>query len=669
MAKEKNEKNVATLNEHAHIAVQVLTEKEGNPSQSSLNEKTEQHFLKWAVSLRKDVASAVAGKYPDFASVVELIKTATEAQKKGKAIRDILADEFNAAYRFSREPGYMDDQDYCALVTALIFIIITVDVNAAKRPEVMSHANMLIDELESFESFDNKSTLYLVVCSEWLANYKDFRELFKEKLRESQNRDEPETSFEPENRWLPEQSKKNSQTVNIPMIDESSFRDTSVAPESSGAAQSGKPQRDDSQNYKPTHQADEEPERNVPSESTVSIDDLLERVDDVGKSYEATQLFVNSSADKVYELIRKFAQEMDAEIYALEDPQNESDKSVNFSVALRGAAGREYAKWIHFGHFYDSDQWVITIDVDEQNADTTLVNIKAIGQGNLLDRVKYKNAGLTLIEMSMYYAEKLIVRFGGSVKSTGKPRSAVQPTQPKRMTSGGSRSSRENRTESKPNQIQPIVTKAVLKRQFPSAETIVHQDIVSGESIVANELATWSIGLGGGAMDVIVVSHSKTPDELLKIISDSVNDIILTNTGEIGAIVDNKRHRIGEYRMIASTAHFFNAVICCFVGSNSYNLNNDDDCTLFNEAFRISADIRTTLNVEGVKAITFFADFDTSYSSNGFFSISFENKSPIAQQVYDSTFWENIRDTATVTVNPTAWFEDVHTTASKRKRR
>ena len=87
MVKEKNEKNVATLNEHAHIAVQVLTEKEGNPSQSSLNKKTEQHFLKWAVSLRKDVASAVAGKYPDFASVVELIKTATEAQKKGKAIR------------------------------------------------------------------------------------------------------------------------------------------------------------------------------------------------------------------------------------------------------------------------------------------------------------------------------------------------------------------------------------------------------------------------------------------------------------------------------------------------------------------------------------------------------------------------------------------------------
>lgn len=186
------------------------------------------------------------------------------------------------------------------------------------------------------------------------------------------------------------------------------------------------------------------------------------------------------------------------------------------------------------------------------------------------------------------------------------------------------------------------------QRQFTSEDIIVEQDIFSGNSKVIAELANWSLGHGGAVMDSIVVSYDKTPEEILQLISN-VKNTIITNNGEIGTTANgNKTYKIGEYLLIASAEHCFNAVVCCFDGSHNYNLNNSNDCGVYNAAFEVSMAIRTVSVPGSVKAISFFATSD-----NGFISVSF-NKNPIAQQVYDSEFWNGDPNTTT-TITPD-WF-------------
>lgn len=195
------------------------------------------------------------------------------------------------------------------------------------------------------------------------------------------------------------------------------------------------------------------------------------------------------------------------------------------------------------------------------------------------------------------------------------------------------------------------------QRQYTSGDIIVEQDILSGNSKVTAELANWSLGHNGGVMDSIVVSYDKTPKEILQLISNAKNTII-TNNGEIGTTANGgKTYKIGEYVLIASKEHSFNAVICCLDGSEKYNINNSIDCGIYNAAFEVSMAIRAVNYPESVKAVSYFATAD-----NGFISISF-NKKPIAQQVYDSEFWNG--DTGTTTTTPPEWFLSIQNNSKK----
>ena len=187
------------------------------------------------------------------------------------------------------------------------------------------------------------------------------------------------------------------------------------------------------------------------------------------------------------------------------------------------------------------------------------------------------------------------------------------------------------------------------QRQYPSEDLLVEQDIFSGKSKVTAELANWSLGHDGGPMDSIVVSFDKTPSEILQLIANAQNTII-TDNGEIGTTANkDQAYKIGEYKLIASAEHSFNAVVCCFDSSQKYNLNNSSDCNVFNAAYSVSMNAIRGISVPGsVKAIPFFAASD-----NGFISITFD-KNPIAQQVYDSEFWNGVSGTTTTTAP--AWF-------------
>ena len=81
-------------------------------------------------------------------------------------------------------------------------------------------------------------------------------------------------------------------------------------------------------------------------------------------------------------------------------------------------------------------------------------------------------------------------------------------------------------------------------------------------------------------------------------------------------------------------------------------MNNSNDCGVFNTAFEVSlTEIRGISVPDSVKAIPFFANSD-----NGFVSMSFD-KHPIAQQVYDSEFWNG--ESGTTTTTAPAWFSSM----------
>ncbi|MBO6241997.1 MAG: hypothetical protein J6O61_14425 [Butyrivibrio sp.] len=188
----------------------------------------------------------------------------------------------------------------------------------------------------------------------------------------------------------------------------------------------------------------------------------------------------------------------------------------------------------------------------------------------------------------------------------------------------------------------------MIQREFNDVNSISGPDIMSGSSRVATELANWSIALGGGSLDSIVVSYNKTPVDILQHIS-SLNNVIVSENGEIGTTANQgKTYKIGEYKLIASSEHCFNAVVCCFESGDHYNLNSDNDCGVYNAAWEVSNAIKRLDENDGIKSVKYFAD-----NSVGFPHISFGN-APIAQQVYDSEFWDSGGQTTT-TVAP-GWF-------------
>ena len=188
----------------------------------------------------------------------------------------------------------------------------------------------------------------------------------------------------------------------------------------------------------------------------------------------------------------------------------------------------------------------------------------------------------------------------------------------------------------------------MLERQFFNEKYIFQQDIDSGNSEVATQLSQLALKYDGGVMCSIVFSYDRTPDDLVRQISN-IKDIILTKSGEIGTAIKNETFKIGEYRCVSSKEHSFNAVICVFYGGDSYNLNNSKDSSLYLNATTISSDIRTYSYEGSVINTLFFVSQD-----NGFLSIAFDD-CPIAQQLYDSDFW-NDECEKTVTNEPPQWY-------------
>lgn len=396
MAQSKNAEKLVALNEHALIAVQILTSDEENKgSMPQLDENPKQHFLKWALSSRKASACAVTERFPSFSTVVELIMQAPSEQRKGKTIRDIIASEFNAAFRFSQTPGYMENADYCAFVTALILIILSIDSAAVQRPEVVSHAKSLLGTLENFETFDNQSSLHLTICSEWFANYGNFRELFQQKLDEVRRTDDEVHST------------NLSSTSEIDELPERSVDDGTaplIMPVPHKNQETG------------THDITQK--KYQPATNVESVDDLLSNADGVERIQENTLLNSLKSSAEIFNIIQDFANDNSADLFVLFESKGESGQIGNYLVALQGMANQNYPKWNHFGHFSVSDRWVITVAISEMVDDTSLVNINAYGQGKPIERIRMKDAGLAIIEMSLFYAEKLILQiFDDSVRS------------------------------------------------------------------------------------------------------------------------------------------------------------------------------------------------------------------------------------------------------------
>ena len=196
-------------------------------------------------------------------------------------------------------------------------------------------------------------------------------------------------------------------------------------------------------------------------------------------------------------------------------------------------------------------------------------------------------------------------------------------------------------------------------REYPDENLIVQQDILSGNSKIIQDLVSWSLAFGGGSMDSIIISYSRTPDEILQLLLN-VENIVINNSGEIGVTVEKRLCKIGEYRMIASAEHCFNAVVCCFEGGDKYNLNNKHDAEVFNAAFSIGMGGVKRISSDGVMVIPFFAS-----SNDGFITLSFDQHS-IAQQVYDSDLWENCREKTTVSTTPPEWYETAQNQSSKK---
>lgn len=199
------------------------------------------------------------------------------------------------------------------------------------------------------------------------------------------------------------------------------------------------------------------------------------------------------------------------------------------------------------------------------------------------------------------------------------------------------------------------------ERQYTSDNFIAEQDIFSGNSKVTSELVNWAINIVTGVPNYIVVSYDKTPEELLQIFSQ-LDNVIIDHDGKIGIRVEHRKeiYQIGEYKLIASAEHCFNAVICCFYGPDAYNLDNPVDSSIFLTATSI-----ITGSLHGIEDVDVMLLLFSISSDHGFLSMYFNNNAPIAQQVFDSEFWNN--SPGTISSNPPIWFLSIQSQKSNSK--
>ena len=318
-----------SLEDHAREASILLIAKEGeDPSLPPVESAPSKYFFQWILEFRLETAQAIAKKLSSFKPVADLVEQAESIMAGGKTRRDVLAAEFNTAYRFHGEQSYSGNQDYVAFITSLLFALISIDSNAAKRDDVKAHARELIIELEAFASIDNYSSRILTICSEWFSNYGGFRKTFLSIYPElhALSKDDNKPSIEDdeevkvyssgngsEQDLLPLKtfdapaSSKEEETLNI-------SKSSPVPPPAVGPAPvqkpSPKPQRPINSNRVPTQQS------NPPQPKTLNeaLAPIFANLPDLERVEDYTAFKVDKSATEIRRIMESFARSVGADI-------------------------------------------------------------------------------------------------------------------------------------------------------------------------------------------------------------------------------------------------------------------------------------------------------------------------------------------------------------------
>ena len=410
-----------SLEDHAREASILLIAKEGeDPSLPPVESAPSKYFFQWILEFRLETAQTIAKKLPSFKPVVDLVEQAESIMAGGKtARRDVLAAEFNTAYRFHGEQSYSGNQDYVAFITSLLFALISIDSNAAKRDDVKAHARDLIIELEAYASIDNYCSRILTICSEWFSNYGGFRKTFLSIYPElhalSKDYSKPSTEDDEVKVYS---SRNNSEQELLPLktfdVPASSIeketlntsKSSPVPPPTVGASPvqkpSPKPQRHIISNRVPTQQANPLQPRTLNEALAPIFANLpdLERVEDY------TALKVDKSATEIRRIMDSFARSVGADI------SFPAATEKRFVALIHGFSDTSYKAIEHFGHFSTTDRWAATVVVTD-SGDRTQVEFVPYGQGKFSDRFMLRKKEVLLIEMSIFYCEKLMALIRG----------------------------------------------------------------------------------------------------------------------------------------------------------------------------------------------------------------------------------------------------------------
>ena len=405
-----------SLEDHAREASILLIAKEGeDPSLPPVESAPSKYFFQWILEFRLETAQAIAKKLSSFKPVADLVEQAESIMAGGKTRRDVLAAEFNTAYRFHGEQSYSGNQDYVAFITSLLFALISIDSNAAKRDDVKAHARELIIELEAFASIDNYSSRILTICSEWFSNYGGFRKTFLSIYPElhALSKDDNKPSIEDDEEVKVYSSGNGSEQDLLPLktfdapasSKEEETLNTSksspVPPPAVGPAPvqkpSPKPQRPINSNRVPTQQS------NPPQPKTLNeaLAPIFANLPDLERVEDYTAFKVDKSATEIRRIMESFARSVGADI------SFPAATEKRFVALIYGFSDTSYKAIEHFGHFSTSDRWAATVVVTD-SGDRTQVEFVPYGQGKFTDRLKHRTNEILLIEMSIFYCEKLL---------------------------------------------------------------------------------------------------------------------------------------------------------------------------------------------------------------------------------------------------------------------
>ena len=198
------------------------------------------------------------------------------------------------------------------------------------------------------------------------------------------------------------------------------------------------------------------------------------------------------------------------------------------------------------------------------------------------------------------------------------------------------------------NRTGEMINAVKHKRQFDDPNSIFQQDISSGQSEIIRSLMNMVMEKGGGSAHKMVCSYCYTPDQILSLIKERWEKLRFIDN-KIEVEHDGRYYMVGDYALLTSKRHCFNAIAVSFVGGDNYDFYNSKDLDIWNTVFEYMAS-QFYHSIEG-KRVVVSTGFQVNNSA-GVTSIYFPEL-PIAQQVYDSQFVdEGIGDGTTCEEEP-----------------